>query len=80
MQTKLTLRLDRTLVEKAKRYSRKVGKPVSGIVADYFRSIDEDPSKTAFPVSPLVKSLRGILRDGTVDVSDYHRYLEDKHR
>lgn len=79
MQAKLTLRLDHTLIEKAKRYSREVGKPVSGIVADYFRSIDEAPSATNFPITPIVKSMRGALRGSDVDITDYHRYLEQKY-
>ena len=36
MQTKLTLRLDDWLIRKAKRFSKKTGKSVSKIVADYF--------------------------------------------
>ncbi len=36
MQTKLTLRMDEELIRKAKRFSRKTGRSLSRIVADFF--------------------------------------------
>ncbi|MBW2613911.1 MAG: antitoxin [Deltaproteobacteria bacterium] len=79
MQTKLTLRLERGLIDKAKRYSKKIGKPVSSIVADYFRSIDNEKPEHDFPITPLVKSLQGSLRGSDVEITDYHKYLERKY-
>jgi hypothetical protein len=40
MQTKLTLRLDDELVRKAKKFSKRAGKSVSKIVADYFDKLE----------------------------------------
>ena len=79
MQSKLTLRLDQSLIEKAKRYSQKIGKPVSRIVADYFRSIDNAPANDIFQMTPLVKSLKGSLGNARVGIADYHSHLEDKY-
>ena len=40
MQTKLTLRLEEELIRKAKRFSKKSGKPVSRLVAEFFVTLD----------------------------------------
>jgi hypothetical protein len=39
MNTKLTLRLNDSLIGQAKKYARTEGKSVSQIVADYFKAI-----------------------------------------
>lgn len=47
MQTKLILRLDEELVERAKFYAAEHGKSVSQLVADYFRFLDAHPAPAA---------------------------------
>ena len=42
MNTKLTLRLDDRLIDRAKRYSNRSGKSVSQLVSDYFALIEAD--------------------------------------
>ena len=80
MQTKLTLRMERALIERAKLHGRRTGKSVSQLVADYFRLLDEPAAKpTDQAPAPLVDSLRGILGNTVVDESDYRRHLEEKH-
>jgi len=77
MNTKLTLRLDDELIERAKRYSARSGKSVSKLVSDYFALIDT--SLEGAEVTPRVRSLRGAIGGG-VSEADYRRHLEDKHR
>ncbi len=81
MHTKLTLRLEANLVQRAKSFARKTGKSVSRIVADYF-TVLEHPArreqKSSLP--PLVRSLKGSLRKTHVDERDYQRYLDAKYR
>jgi hypothetical protein len=79
MQTKLTLRLERELIERAKKIARRRGKSVSKMVADYFRTL-ESVEKQNHELGPLTRSLRGILRGSSVDEPDYRRHLEEKHR
>jgi hypothetical protein len=62
MQTKLTLRLDSDLIERAKIYSAQRGKSVSQIVADYFALLDETAPARIAEVTPLVAALKGCLR------------------
>ena len=81
MHTKLTLRLEEDLIQRAKSFAKKTGKSVSRIVADYFTVLERPPRRDK-PVSwpPLVRSLKGSLRGTRVDEQDYRRYLSKKHR
>jgi hypothetical protein len=79
MQTKLTLRLDKELINRAKSYARKSGKSVSQIVAGYFSLLDIKPLKEEPDFSPLVRSLKGSLKGAKISKEDYHQYLEEKY-
>lgn len=80
MQTKLTLRLEDHLIEQAKTYAAQTGKSVSQIVADYFRLLTAEQIKPQSKATPLTQSLRGLLRESTLDEEDYKKYLEEKPR
>jgi hypothetical protein len=79
MQTDLTLRIDQELVERAEAFSKKTGKSISELVAEYIKKLPEPPQEPA-TLTPIVSSLRGILRGSTVTEEDYRRYLEEKYR
>ena len=79
MQTKLTLRLDDALINRAKSYARKSGKSVSQIVAGYFSLLNDKPEKDTSEITPIVRSLKGSLKGVKVGKKDYHKYLEEKH-
>jgi hypothetical protein len=84
MNTKLTLRLDEDLIQKAKRYSDASGKSLSKLVADYFALIEtaRDEDRGALP--PKVRALLGALAPASggpsADEGEYRRHLEEKHR
>lgn len=77
---KLTLRLDRALVERAKRHAREQGTSVSGLVADFFAVLDRESEPARETEAPPVRRLRGLLRETPVDEADYRAHLEAKHR
>lgn len=52
MQTKLTLRLDHELIERAKAYARRTGKSVSEVVADFFIQLEARKAAETAPRSP----------------------------
>ncbi len=79
MQTKLTLRLDDKLIKRAKRSAKKRGKSVSQIVADYFSVLEEDINNEDIELTPIVQSLKGILKNAKIDENDYKRHLEEKY-
>ena len=79
MQTKLTLRIDDGLIDRAKSHARKSGKSVSQLVADYLELLPASTRRQPRPLTPVVASLRGVLAGSGLDEEDYRRYLEDKH-
>ena len=79
MNTKLTLRMDDSLIESAKHYSARSGKSVSQIVADYFTMIKNEELDNRELLTPAVRALKGVLADTGADESDYFKYLEEKH-
>jgi len=79
MNSKLTLRLDDSLIETAKQYSARNGKSLSQTVADYFTIIKNEKMNQSTALTPTVSSLKGVLEGTTVNETDYHRHLEEKH-
>jgi uncharacterized protein DUF6364 len=80
MHTKLTLRIEEELIERAKSYARQSGKSVSQLVSDYLELLPQPEGYRKQLMTPIVKSLRGVLAGSGVDEEDYRRYLEEKHR
>ena len=79
MHTKLTLRIEETLIKRAKDHAKQKGKSVSQMVADYFTLLDAESADDT-DVGPLTRSLRGALRGKAVDEQDYRDYLEKKYQ
>jgi len=82
MQTKLTIRLDDKLIRRAKAYSRRTGKSVSQLVADYFAVLDtpiEDEEEEIKNLPPITRELYGSLAGADVDEEDYRRHLIEKY-
>ncbi len=79
MQTKLTLRLEKQLIELAKAYASGQGKSVSKMVADYFILLDKSQDTQNNEITPIAKSLKGALGKAQVGKSDYKKYLEEKY-
>jgi hypothetical protein len=78
MITKLTLRMDEELIASAKAYSEKTGKSISRIVSDLFEMIKNEKFKEDYPLSPIVRSLKGVMKNNQIDEQDYKDYLEKK--
>ncbi len=74
-KTKLTLSVDPTVVERAKRFSRRNQTTVSELVQNFLGSL-EDSEEAA---TPVVSRLRGVL-PSTVSREDYRDHLDEKHR
>lgn len=79
MKSKLTLRLDESLIKRAKERAKEKGTSVSQMVADYFALIESNQPKQKQELPPITKSLSGILEDIDVQEEDYKKYLEEKH-
>ena len=78
MNTKLTLRMDESIVRKAKIEAKRRGKSVSRMVAEFFESIGlEQTSENDLP--PTTASLVGILEGKEISEEDYKKYLQEKY-
>jgi hypothetical protein len=80
MNTKLTLRLDDRLIERAKRYSDRSGKSVSQLVADYFALIETDERIPGTELTPRVRALIGSLKGASTTEAEYRRHLDESNR
>ena len=77
MLTKLTLTINRTIVEKAKKYAREKNKSVSRIVEEYLRNLSESQQgfiPASEIISPITDSLVGMFADNG---KDYKEMIEE---
>jgi len=80
MQTKLTLRLDSQLIKSAKQYAGRKGRSLSQMVAEYFKSFGRKNSPDSHPITPLVASMRGIMKGAKISgEKEWHRRWEKKY-
>jgi hypothetical protein len=62
METKLTLKLDKTVIETAKQYAEKNNRSLSKLVENFFRNLTS-PDVSRKRHSPLVESLTGMISE-----------------
>lgn len=79
MKSKLTLRLDDSLIKRAKKHAKQKGTSVSQMVADYFALIDNEKVSINEELPPITASLSGIVKEADIQEQDYKTYLEEKH-
>ena len=77
---KLTLSVDAEVVDVAKKYAMRRGTSVSQLVEAYLRLVSRLSEPAEDPIPPILARWRGALKGARVDVSDYRRHLERKHR
>ena len=62
MNTKLTLTIERSIIEKAKKYAKGKGRSLSDIVENYFKIITKEENSNLIDATPIVSSLRGSFK------------------
>ena len=79
MNTKLTLNLDRDVIEEAKSYAKRNKVSLSKLIENYLDSVTKSSDKLR-KISPLVESLTGVISDRSADErKDYREYLNEKY-
>ena len=78
MNAKLTLILNKDLVEDAKKYAKSRNLSLSKLVENHLRSLISK-SEIRTKVSPLVESLTGIIPDEVNEREKYRDYLDQKY-
>ncbi len=79
MHTKLTLRMDESLVEKGKFEADRRGKSVSQMVGDFFDSLSMSSQQAAKKLPPLTASLVGVLKGSRMNADSYKEHLREKY-
>ena len=74
MNTKLTLTIEQTIIEKAKLYARDKGRSLSDIIENYLKAITKEHNIEE-ELSPFINSLRGSFK--APDSFDYKKELSE---
>lgn len=75
MESKLTLSVDRKVVERAKVYARNQGRSLSDLVENYFILLTSGGGRAESGISPKLKAMKGVLK--VPDDYDYKKELSD---
>tara|TARA_R110002072_G_scaffold32975_1_gene100113 strand:- start:763 stop:1017 length:255 start_codon:yes stop_codon:yes gene_type:complete len=84
MDSKLTLKLDKSVIEQAKQYAKEQQISLSRLIENYLASLTQKDksNKKEIEITPLVKSLSGSIK--APDDFDYenakHDYLMEKYK
>ncbi len=80
MSTKLTLTIDKRIIEGAKQYAQEQGRSLSNLVENYLKVLIEDTRERGVEegYSPEILSLKGALKAEAGADFDYERLLEDE--
>lgn len=77
---KLTLSVDETVVERAKRYAAREGTSVSRLVEAYLGLLAQPARASHGELPPITRRLAGALKGAREDREAYQRHLERKYR
>jgi len=80
METKLTLRLKKNVIDQAKRYAIDHETSLSKLIENYLSAITTN-SGSIVKISPLVQSLSGVIQvsENEDAKSKYHEHLNEKY-
>ena len=80
MTTKLTLTVEKTIIEKAKSYARKTGRSLSELIETYLESLVRE-NRDQKKVSPRLKKLIGAVKlpKDFDEKKELQSYYEKKH-
>jgi hypothetical protein len=78
MNTKLTLNLDKEIIEEAKIYAKSHHVSLSKLIENYLNSLTRKAKKKS-SVSELVESLTGIIPNEYNEKDDYRSYIDKKY-
>lgn len=62
MNTKLTLTIEHTLIDKAKRYAKDKGRSLSDLIENYLKVMIKEDNAKVIDSTPIVSSLRGAFK------------------
>jgi hypothetical protein len=79
MNTKLTLNVDKDVIEQAKIYAKEHQISLSQLIENFLQSLQTN-NQNQSKISPLVESLTRVIPSTDLDdKKDYHDYLNQKY-
>lgn len=72
MNSKLTLTIERSLIEKAKVYARKQERSLSDLVENYLKALTSEEANKPDELTPTVRALKGSFQ-----LPDHFDYKEE---
>ncbi len=76
MSTKLTLTIEKSVIEKAKKYAQEKERSLSDLIENYLKALTKDEVDNDVELTPIVKSLKGSFK--TPKNIDYKRDLANR--
>jgi hypothetical protein len=76
METKLTVRVSKRLLENAKKYARENDTTLTELISTFLQHIPEVANE--LENAPIVRRLSGSISQG-VSVEDYKKHLDEKY-
>lgn len=76
MNTKLTLTIEQTVIEKAKKYAKDRERSLSNLIENYLKALTKEDSSSEIELTPIVKSLKGSFT--APKNLDYKKELTDR--
>lgn len=82
MDTKLTLKLNKSVIEKAKEYASNKKMSLSRIIEAYLQSLTSENENSGYEISPFIKSIAtGVEIPSDLDYkNEYSDYLMEKYK
>ncbi|MBK6965800.1 MAG: hypothetical protein IPH20_18210 [Bacteroidales bacterium] len=62
MNTKLTLTIQQSVIEEAKKYAKSKGRSLSDIIENYLKAITTDANTSVTPHTPVTDTLKGTFK------------------
>ena len=62
MNTKLTLTIEQSVIEKAKKYAKEKERSLSDLIENYLKSLTNSEEKTVENISVQLKSMKGAFK------------------
>ena len=59
MNIKLTLTIEKTVIEKAKKYAKVKERSLSNLIENYLKALTTESNQKEIDLTPIVKSLKG---------------------
>lgn len=81
METKLTLKLDKEVINQAKQYAESKKISLSKLIESYLLLLTKETKNKEY-ISPLVESLSGVIElpENYDDKAEYRDYLSEKYK